>query len=292
LDLIQGRPYTLNIKTYDGRTYSSDTIQVLRSPDIDSLSWTEDSVGVSIHAYTHDPSNQTNYYRWEYVETWRYNTGIPSLIYWDGSQVLTRPLDDQIYDCWNSNRSTSLILATTQNLTTDTINHQLICEVPSGSEKMSVGYSILIYQYALTKDAYEYWMNLKTNTELTGSLFDPMPSQVSGNLHSVSNPNESVLGFIGASTVSSKRIFIFNRDLATWSYRPYYIDCLQPNSTRANVSVNDPARISKLYDYLLKPGHLYTLIDFPNSAVYIMAQNYCADCRYHGGTNQKPAFWP
>ena len=292
LDLVQNRSYTLNIRSYDGRAYSSDSFPVLRTPEIDSLSWSEDSVGVSIYGYTHDVTNQTKYYRWNYVETWRYTAGIPSTIYWDGSQVLNRAPNDQIYNCWNTDRSTSLILATTQNLTTDTINHQLICQVPAGSEKMSIGYSILANQFALTKDAFEYWQNLKTTTELTGSLFDPLPSQVTGNLHCLTNPKESVLGFIGASTVSSKRIFIFNPDLASWDYRPYYIDCLQPSSQRVGISVLDPARITKLYDYLLKPDHLYTLIDFPNSAVYILAQNYCADCRDHGGTNQKPSFWP
>jgi hypothetical protein len=291
LDLIRSTTYKLNIQTSDGRAYISDSFPVLTAPPIDSLSWAEDSVGVSIYAYTHDPGNQTKYYRWDYIETWRYDAGIDANIYWTGSEVLSIPASDQIYSCWSSHKSTNLILATTQNLTTDTINHQLVCEVPAESEKMSVRYSILVNQYALTKDAYEYWQNLKTTTELTGSLFDPTPSQVIGNLHCLSDQSEIVLGFIGASTVSSKRIFITRTDLATWNYTPYWLNCVEPGAYRISVSVNDPARDSKLYNYLLTPDHLYTLIDFPNSIVYVLAPNYCADCREHGGTNQPPSFW-
>jgi Domain of unknown function (DUF4249) len=291
LDLVQDRTYKLNIQTSDGRTYISDSFPVLKTPPIDSLSWVEDSVGVSTYAYTHDPTNQTKYYRWTYVETWRYDAGIASNIYWDGSHVLSIPPDQQIYSCWMNHKSTNLILATTQNLTTDTVNHQLISEVPSGSEKISVRYSILVNQFAITKEAFEYWMNLKTNTELTGSLFDPMPSQVTGNLHCLTHPSELVLGYIGASTVSNMRIFVKVTDLTSWHYRPYWIDCVQPSSYRISVSAGDPAKYDKLYDDLLAPNHLYTLIDFPNSAAYIMAPNYCADCRDHGGSNQKPSFW-
>ena len=290
LDLMQGRTYRLNIQTRDGRVYASDSFPVFKTPDIDSLSWSQDSIGVSVYAYTHDATNQTKYYRWDYVETWRYSAAVPTNIYWDGTQVLPLAPADQVYSCWNNDKSTSLILATSQNLTQDTIGHQLICEVPGGSEKISLRYSILVNQYALTKDAFDYWTNLKANTELTGSIFDPLPSQIVGNIHCVSNPSEQVMGFIGSSTVTSKRIFIANPELETWGYRPYYIDACDPLS-KVTVSPLDPARDEKLYNYLLAPNHLYTLIDFPNSAVYIMAQNFCADCRDHGGSNQKPSFW-
>jgi hypothetical protein len=291
LGLVQGRSYKLNIQTSDGRSYVSDSFPVLSTPPIDSLSWKEDSVGVSIYAFTHDLTNQTKYYRWDYVETWRYDAGIATDIYWDGMQVLSIPPDQQIYSCWSNHRSANLILATTQNLTSDTINHQLISEVPSGSEKISVRYSILVNQYAITKEAFEYWMNLKTTTELSGSLFDPLPSQVIGNMHCLTNASESVLGYIGACTVSNMRIFIIRTALTGWYYQPYWIDCVQRNSTRDTVLASDPGLYSKLYNALLAPNHLLTLIDFPNSAYYIMAQSYCADCRVHGGSNQKPSFW-
>lgn len=291
LDLSVYSFYKLRIISADGRIYESDSFPALQTPPIDSLSWQQDSIGVSIYAYSHDPTNQVRNYRWEYVETWKYNTGIDALIYYDGTRVLPITQANQIYDCWNSALSTNLLLASSMNLDEDVINHQLICEVEIGSEKMSIDYSILVNQYGISPQAFDYWQNLRKLTELTGSLFDPTPSQVTGNIKCISNPSEIVLGFMGASTVAKKRIFINNLELSNWDYYPYYIDCLQANSDRQFVSASDPARDEKLYDYLLQPRHLYTLIDFPNSAVYVMAENYCADCRAHGGTNQKPAFW-
>ena len=291
LDLTQGKYYKLNIQSSDGRSYISDSFPVLNSPSIDSLSWTQDSVGVSVYAYTHDPGNLTKYYRWDYVETWRYDEGLESVFDWNGTDIYLRPPDEQIYSCWGTHKSTSLILATTENLATDTINHQLIAEIPVNSEKISVRYSIQVHQYALTKSAFEYWQNLKANTELTGSLFDPMPSQVTGNLHCVSTPSELVLGYIGASTVASQRIFVNRTELDSWYYKPFWIDCVQPGAYRISIDPHDPANIPRINDYLLGPDHLYTLVDVTPSGVLILAPNYCADCRVHGGTNQPPSFW-
>lgn len=291
LDLSTSTFYKLRIISADGRIYESDSFPALETPPIDSLSWQQDSVGVSIYAYSHDPTNQVRNYRWDYVETWKYNTGIDAIIYYDGMRVLSRPESEQIYHCWSSYHSTNLVLASSMNLTDDVINHQLICEVEKGSEKISLDYSILVNQYAISPQAFDYWQDLKKLTELTGSLFDPTPSQVTGNIKCTSNHEEIVLGFISASTVARKRIFVNNLELTDWGYYPYYIDCLQASSDRQFVSASDPQKEEKLYDYLLQPKHLYTLIDFPNSAVYVLAENYCADCRVHGGTTQKPAFW-
>ncbi len=37
-----------------------------------------------------------------------------------------------------------------------------------------------------------------------------------GNIHSVNNPEEPVIGFISASSVQSKRVFINNKQLENW----------------------------------------------------------------------------
>ena len=46
--------------------------------------------------------------------------------------------------------------------------------------------------YALTRDQFNYWANLKKTTEYLGTIFDAQPSQLNNNIHCLSNPSEPV----------------------------------------------------------------------------------------------------
>src|SRR5580704_2286044 len=61
LDLNNNETYQLKIITANGNQYLSDSIPVKQTPLIDSVFWTEDSIGVSIYLNTHDPTNNTRY---------------------------------------------------------------------------------------------------------------------------------------------------------------------------------------------------------------------------------------
>jgi hypothetical protein len=78
-----------------------------------------------------------------------------------------------------------------------------------GGEQMVIEYSILVRQIALDYNAYLYWQALLGSTELTGSLFDPQPGQVTGNIHSVTNPKEPVFGSVSVSTATDEKDFYF-----------------------------------------------------------------------------------
>ena len=74
--------YRLNITTSTGRKYLSDFTAVTNSPPIDSISWKRDNGGVQVYVNSHDPSNNTKYYQWQYVETWEFHSAYPlSLIH-------------------------------------------------------------------------------------------------------------------------------------------------------------------------------------------------------------------
>lgn len=285
LNLNNNETYQLKIVTEDGRVYLSDTFPAKQTALIDSLSWQQDSVGVSIYAYAHDPVNQTPYHRWDFIETWQYKTAFQSVFEYVNGQEVVRIPDDQIYYCWGNFHSSDILLTSTANLSKDIISKQLIGVIPNGSEKLSIEYSILVNQYAITSNAYAYWQNLKKNSEQLGTLFDAQPSQLTGNIHCITVPDEPVLGYMGASTVTQKRIFINFTNILQWYYKPYYSDCF--TSPQADTVIGPES----VYDFEFKPDHLYTLL-FPLLGGYDhVAQNYCADCREHGGTNIKPSFW-
>jgi Domain of unknown function (DUF4249) len=289
LNLNPVENYQLQILTQDGKKYLSDPISIVQTPPIDSISWKMDStgadnkLGVTVYASTHDPLNKTWYYRWEYVETWEYHSVYDSWNYYANGQVLARDVDSLINVCWFSKPSTNINLATSSNLSQDIIFEKPLVFIPQGTQKLGVRYSIMVKQYGTTKQAYEYWENLKKNTELRGSIFDPQPSQVAGNIHCESNPAEPVLGYVSASTSQQSRIFIESRALPAWNFKTIPVTgCSQRLVTE-----------DSFVFYFGGRGYI-PLFEKPpprTMPTYWAALPDCVDCTLQGGKTQKPSIW-
>ncbi len=73
-------------------------------------------------------------------------------------------------------------------------------------------YSFNALIYTFGKDAYDYLNKVNDQSNSTGSVFDPLPFQINGNISNVSS-DETVLGFFGAYSVDSRRVFFSNGDL-------------------------------------------------------------------------------
>jgi hypothetical protein len=288
LDLNNNETYQLKIITANGNQYLSDSIPVKQTPLIDSVFWTEDSIGVSIYLNTHDPTNNTRYYRWDYTETWDYHASAQSIADWINNQIVLRDSTNQIYTCYSSVNSTNILIGNSSKLSEDVISRYLLTTIPAGSEKINDKYTILVNQYAITADEYDYLQTTKSFTEQLGGLFDPQPSQINGNIHSLSNPTEPVIGFVNASSVSTVRIYISSREIdPAWGYIPYY-------STDYS-SCHDTLITYDLLNIFLPPTGPRYFVYIGHSTIhpelYILVSAYCGDCRLHGGSNIKPSFW-
>jgi hypothetical protein len=66
LNLDNMHKYRLHIKTSDGKEYLSDFVQVVNSYPIDSVNYVIGPDGFNGYVNTHDPKNNTRYYRWTY----------------------------------------------------------------------------------------------------------------------------------------------------------------------------------------------------------------------------------
>ena len=270
--------YQLHIRTTNGKEYVSDSLFAKPSPAIDSVNWTLDPTGLNVFVNTHDQTANTRYYRWEYQETWEHFAHDHSLLIYKGGTVVPRTAAEEIFECWKSDTLTDILIGSTEKLNTDVVYMQPVKFIPVTADEVSKLYSIIVYQYAISKEAYQYWDNLKKNTELRGSLFDPQPSQVSGNIHCISNPEEPVLGFVSAGSVTSQRIFINHDDLSYWYYT-YPYEC--------NTIVIGFGDVPRYFADTLLTTPLYSeLTGIRGVAVE------CADCRYGGGSNTKPSFFP
>lgn len=271
--------YRLRIIASGNKEYVSDWVDYKITPPIDSISWRRNSEGVQLYVNTHDDQNKTVYYRWDYDETWEFHSAYVSVLEYKNRQIVPRDGSINIYACWQSQISNRILLGSSAKLVKDVISMSPVTSIRQGSWMLSVRYSIQVRQYALSEKAHQYWQNMQKNTENLGSIFDPLPSEISGNIHSVSNPSELVIGYISAGTIQSKRIFINSGEVNNWFY-------------------------SDLCELLYTPDNRDSLEAYFGSGVFaptaeaftatMRGYNYstvgCIDCRLRG-TNVKPSFW-
>jgi Domain of unknown function (DUF4249) len=309
--------YRLRIKTADNREYVSDFVPAVNPPAIDSINFSVKSNGIQFYVSTHDPRNNTRFYRYEYEETWVLHSAYFSLFKSNGDTVIGRDIiNDQIYQCWHSDTSTDVVLATSTGLSQDVISNAPITFIESSSRKLDGGqsevfiqrapqtnaYSILVKQYALTRQGYDYWTNIKKNTQQIGTIFDPAPSEILGNIHSVTDATEPVLGYISAGSVTTKRFFIANEQIpAQWTLNTPYDACkmdsvyldtlLRGHATRSN---------GENIAFNLNRGAQATELQIPINAIFDIqtaaiightgSSPVCVDCTLQG-TNKTPVYW-
>lgn len=278
--------YRLHIKTISGEEYLSDAVTPKSTPPIDTINW-ERNNGVNIFVNTHDPQNDTRYYYWQYEETWEFHSAYFSLLKYVSppqSPVLTvveRPIDEgeKLYYCWKTRYSTSILLGSSAKFTKDSI-HEQVMYIQEADEKISVLYSLLVRQYALTREHYEYLSRMKKNTEELGSIFDVQPSELKGNIHRVDKPDETVIGYIGIANPQEKRLWIRRSEVPGWFYNPFCPTVIvknHPDSIEQN--------LDKLPTDFNEFGPGGNIVDF------LAASRSCVDCTLRG-TNVKPSFWP
>ena len=291
LSLNNNAKYRLHIKTSDGKEYASDYTPVRSTPPIDSITWQVENDGVRLYVNAHDPQNLTKYYQWRYDETWEFHAAYYTSLKYikDASNRVTalvfrnpdHSVDTTLYKCWNTLSSSSIILGSSEKLTSDVI-YLPVQYIEPGSQKLSVLYSLYLKQYALSQDAYLFMQKIKKNTEQVGSLFDAQPSQISGNIKCLTDPKEPVIGFVEVTQEQTKRIFIYNSQVPGWSYNPYCIQFVVDNNLDsiakhgADLFPTVPKELSPL-------GSVVTF--------YAANEAPCMDCTTRG-VNRKPAFWP
>lgn len=270
---VTGETYRLHVKTARGVDYYSDYVPVNVTPPIDSVSWRVENNGVQINVNTHDPRNSTRYYRWEFDETWEFTSAYNSILEIKNNQIVDRT--EQIYRCWTGASSKNIMTTSTARLSQDVVSQFPLTYVEGSSAKLGIRYSILVRQMALTQAAYEYYDQLARITQNIGSLFDPQPSQLTGNIRAANNSGELALGFFRVGSVATKRLFIQNSDLRINRItRTGYEGCEIDTLSRREVLMQQPGIIAPYMD----------------DGMYLTSSLGCLDCRLRG-VNKRPDFW-
>lgn len=284
--LTAGTSFKVTVNTPDGKLIESDYDMLTSSPAVDSVYYIREDQegliegeflkGIQFYLDLDGAETGTRYYRWEAEETWEYHADYYREWYYDGEVHHIWPPDSSLKICWRTRYIPRIFTLTTGNLVENKFKKLPLHFVDNLTTKLAYGYSLLIKQYALSEAAYTYWDQLRINSEEQGGLYETQPLAIRGNMHNVNNPDEDVLGFFGASSVTTKRIFVQNVPNLELDF---YTFC-NPNVLRKGLAELIPDDYPV---YLMGDAFTYYLVSL-NKA--------CVDCTALEGTPVKPDFWP
>jgi hypothetical protein len=284
--------YTLHIKTLSGVEYISDTIRIRSTPPIDSIGFTIPGSRefLNIHVNTHDVVRNTRYYAWDFTETYEYNAADSSEFKLVKKEVIPRPVPESIFTCWRTDRSTLISIGTSAGLKDDMIHRHVITQIPKGSPKLSVRYSVFVRQRALSVLEYTFLNELKKTTENLGGIFGTTPFPVIGNMRRVDD-TEPVLGYFSGAEVTEKRFFIDSLNLPThFRTLPSKEGCFFEETCNIFPDPLTSGPQSCVAIENLSTDRIIIRFLQENSS-YIFTSSECGDCRKQGGTTKKPEFW-
>ena len=270
-------------------TCRSQWLDILRSPQIGEItnSVTEDGEYMNIYVSTGSSGEGSGYYRWMVSEEWEYVSDYYATHYYDpaSGKVLPFEGDDNTHFCWNSGSVSSLMVGSTAKLKQDKLENQYLYNIHNDNIKISYIYAVTVEQRAISEDAYSYWVTVIQNDDGVGGLFSPQPSEMRGNITCDSNPDKPVLGYISASTVTSKRAFFRNKDTGFYK-KPKTGEIIEPEE----IPEADWNAV-----YLLDNMRVYTFYETETQVYedrFTWLPRRCVDCTAMGGTTEKPEDWP
>ncbi|MCB0669338.1 MAG: DUF4249 domain-containing protein [Saprospiraceae bacterium] len=210
-----GRTYHIEITTNNGQQYISDPETILPAPEIDSLTFNfsiEDIV---------ERENRV-------LERSFFNLFVEGEIPTDNSATFLKWDVEHIYQvaeidcsplippkvCYVERRvNKNQVLILNGEEYTDGAGYH----VPVIHQELDYAFGLVasfyVSQKALTKPAFEYWDKVKNTLANGSTIFDSPPASIEGNLHSISDPQQEVLGYFSAIDEKKKVILVTRGDL-------------------------------------------------------------------------------
>lgn len=321
-----GVSYVLEIETQDGRQYSSKTSKFTNNTEIEDIRAErglnengED--GVQILLDVEDLGTDSRYYRYEYEETYKiiapkyspFELHIENDDFVYSQSVLVdltpqeiieffvtrHPREEQAQICFNTVVSNSILQVDASNFQENYIQNYMVRFLGADNYIISHRYSILVKQYVQSLESYRFY-NTLNNLSGSESLFSQMQTgHIVGNMFSVTNPNEKVIGYFEVVPVDKKRVYFNYEDLfPDEDLPPYYRSChaeftpllfnVDPDNglidySHLQVAINEDYQY---YNENVDPDTGELNLFYP----YNLVLPECGDCTFLGET-EVPDFW-
>ena len=274
--------------------YMTPWAGVNQAPGIADLSYDvlDDKVRLN---FSLDGLDTLNYFKCDYTETWEYNAYYrPELMYdpsKNGKRLYRHPYEDEdFYYCWDTKESLEPVLSTADGLTDNTIQKKGFLTIPRDDYRLSVLYSIQVTARGLSHDAYSYMYNQSALSNGTGDLFQPVPSEMRGNVLSVNDPNELTVGYVSVCKVSRRRMFIKSSGIYYSNFDPFTL-LFYPPDEDGKIDFERFFQTDSPVMVFDTTSNTPTTVE-PTMTNVLWGPKRCTDCRAWGGTKTKPEWWP
>jgi len=278
-----GVAYKLQILASDGKLYESDYQEMPPSVPIDTVyaeietNPTENpdynEIGYQFYLSSQDVESESIYFLWKLTETYEYHAD-HDLEYTYSGVVVPYPDPDEFSTCWKTTKLREFYLFDASVLNNVNIQNLPLNFVNTETKRLSVRYSLLVDQYILSEQAFEFFSSVQEMNSGNDLFYSTQPYQIEGNVECVDEPQENVLGQFLVAGKTSKRIFV-DRPYGVYFY---YEVC--PVNTE---------EIGELGMY--HPSDYPIYLTLTENMVMGTVGKGCVDCREHGGTIEKPDFW-
>jgi hypothetical protein len=207
-----GRTYTLVVYLSNGQVYLSKPETIQAVPPIDSLSIGYDSAQLTgiqpppliVTINTHDPGNGQRYYRWS-------ASGYYPRKSWGSPCALNDPPCTDPYVCTcgafceQKNTAPPAVTIFSNQLSQ---GQEIIDPVYYSPVYWFGIHYVEIDQYSLSLNSYQFWEQYLEQTDRTGSILDPLPSPVIGNMYNAADSTDLALGIFSASDVYKEKVIL------------------------------------------------------------------------------------
>lgn len=222
-----GLSYTLQIRLQDGKEYTSFPERVnqvspiedisIRTVEIATDDRLETRVGVQLIAKFKDPGDQVNNYYWRTTPGSFVLVANPELFTLPPDHP-TNPRGSAPKDCCaicyvvESSRSQNFVIASDEDF--NGLETRLpVAFIEDNGLRFKDTYRAEIQQMGISQGAFRFLRLIEQQLSITGSVFDQPPANIRGNMISLDDPDETVLGYFIAADVASKEVFIRSDDL-------------------------------------------------------------------------------
>ncbi len=216
---VVGRSYQLKVTLKSGKQYESTVETLKEAPPINNLYYKEKGTGLAYSVDFTDDAEETNFYRWRYNAVYEViapksadlvNNPPPGLIQLPPASCFSGPKPNpaKVWKCWVSESDMQYL-----NVEEDRFfNGRSLTQHPITTMELSLkydrGYLFNVKLYNLSKDAYDYWKALEGQIGNNGTIFETANYQILGNVSCISDEKEIVLGYFGASGVSTASVMV------------------------------------------------------------------------------------
>lgn len=225
---VPGKTYTLTIWA-DGKEYKSEPVTMVAPLPVNNVHFKLDEqpfafpgerkkelmTGYQVMLDYTDPGDAKNYLRWSFETEY---------------EILTQPWDyidpmtgdpapkDCCAQCFLSEKLEAIKVADDRlNNGRNVINKEVLF-LPF-DRYLDFKNKLTIYQHSTSAASFNFFRILEQQKNSTGTVFDPPPAEVTGNMRNTEDDNEQVIGFFDVSGVSVKQITILRSDIKE-DYKP------------------------------------------------------------------------